>query len=289
MPASEPANALRVACVQFRSGCAVEENVERLVPLVREAAAAGAHYVQTPEMSNVFEANGRAQYERARAEEDDAMVAAMREVAAGAGIFLHLGSIAVRVSDDPEGPRLANRSVLIAPNGEIAATYDKIHLFDADPQSGERYRESRSYRGGTRLVTAAVGPARLGLTICYDLRFSRLYDALAVAGANVLAVPAAFSATTGAKHWEALLRARAIETGCFVVSAAQEGEHENGRRTYGHSMIVSPDGAVLAERAEGEGVILADLDLGEVEAARLRLPVMANRAMDAVLAGAEAE
>ena len=275
----------RVACIQTCTGCDPAENLARLAPLVRDAAGMGAAYIQTPEMSNVFEAGGKRQYERARPMEEDAMVAAMCGLAAKLGVAIHLGSVAVRVPENADGARLANRSVLIGSSGEIAATYDKIHLFDATPKDGESYRESRSYVGGGELMTAPVGPATLGLSICYDLRFPRLYDALALAGAEVLAVPAAFSATTGAKHWHTLLRARAIETGCFVVAAAQGGRHENGRETYGHSLIVSPDGALLAEMAEGEGVIVADLDLGDVEAARRRLPTLANRTLDDVLAG----
>ena len=284
--AGGPPAAWRVACIQTHTGCDPAENLARLDPLVREAAGMGAAYIQTPEMSNVFEAGGKRQYERARPMEEDAMVAAMRDLAAELEVAIHLGSVAVRVAENADGARLANRSVLVAPSGKIAATYDKVHLFDADPKEGERYRESSSYVGGDRLVTAPVGPATLGLSICYDLRFPRLYDALALAGAQVLAVPAAFSATTGAKHWHTLLCARAIETGCFVAAAAQSGRHENGRETYGHSLIVSPDGAVLTEMPNGEGVIAADLDLAEVEAARRRLPTLANRALDRALASA---
>ncbi|MEM7567896.1 MAG: carbon-nitrogen hydrolase family protein [Pseudomonadota bacterium] len=271
----------RVACVQACAGTDPAANLAVLSSHIREAAAEGATYVQTPEMSNVYEAGARAQAAKAVAFEDDPMVAAFRDLAAELGITIHIGSIAVRV---PGETRLANRSVLIAPSSAITASYDKIHLFDADPRPGESYRESKGYVSGDRVVTAPAGPATLGLSICYDLRFAALYRALAQHGADVIAIPAAFSATTGAKHWHTLIRARAIETGCFVIAAAQAGRHQNGRETFGHSLIVSPDGAVIAEREAGEGVLLADLDLDEVAAARARLPVLANDAMVSVLA-----
>ncbi len=279
-----PAGPWRVACVQACAGVDPAANLAILDARIREAASAGATYVQTPEMSNVYEAGARAQAEKASLFEADPMVSALRDLARELSITVHIGSIAVRL---PGQDRLANRSVLIAPSGAVTATYDKIHLFDADPRPGESYRESRTYAGGHEIVTAPAGPATLGLSICYDLRFPALYRALAQAGADVIAIPAAFSATTGAKHWHTLVRARAIETGCFVIAAAQAGRHENGRETYGHSLIVSPDGIVLGEREEGEGILVADLDLAEVADARARLPVLANGAMATISKRAE--
>ena len=257
-------------------------NLARLSALIDEAIAGGAAYVQTPEMSNVF-ASGEAQAAPAVAMDDDPIVAWARTRAREAGVTIHLGSIAVRREGERHGgdARLSNRAVVIGPDGAILATYDKAHMFDADPAPGESYRESARYAPGTRLVAVdlarrGAGPVRLGLSICFDVRFPMLYRRLAQAGAEVIAVPSAFSATTGPKHWEVLLRARAIETGAFVIAAAQGGTHETGRRTHGHSLIVAPDGCVLAERASGEGVILADLDLAKVARARVALPVLAD-------------
>jgi predicted amidohydrolase len=188
-------------------------------------------------------------------------------------IFLHLGSLAVALGDDA----FANRSVLFGPDGSIRATYDKIHLFDADPGGDRPYRESATYRGGSESVLAQGPGFQLGLSVCYDVRFPQLYRQLAEHGADVLAVPAAFTVPTGRAHWEILLRARAIETGCFVIAAAQGGQHENGRETFGHSTIVSPWGDVLAQRTEdGPGLIFADLDFGAVAESRRRVPALAN-------------
>lgn len=270
---------MKVAAIQFRTGLDETETRTRMEALVREAAATGVSYVQTPEMSNLFLARGSEQRAAARTLEVDGFVGAMRALAAELGITLHLGSVAVLMEGDAQG-RLANRSVVIGPSGDILGTYDKIHLFDANPRPDERYRESRAYAPGGRLVTVPVGEACLGLTICYDVRFPALYRRLAQMGADVIAVPAAFSATTGPKHWKTLLRARAIETGAFIVAAAQGGHHENGRATHGHSLIVGPDGAVLAERAGVEpGVLTAEIDLGEVAIARAAVPALANDAM----------
>ena len=202
------------------------------------------------------------------AEDEDPGLAAFRELARRLGIFLHVGSLAIKVSAD----KAANRSFLIDRKGEIVARYDKIHMFDVDLANGESYRESRSYRAGELAVVADLPWGRLGLTICYDLRFPALDRALAEAGASLLSVPAAFTRQTGEAHWHVLLRARAVETGCFVLAAAQGGKHENGRETFGHSLIIDPWGRVLAEGGTQPGVVLAKIDPVEITTARSRIP-----------------
>ncbi|WP_127144117.1 carbon-nitrogen hydrolase family protein [Pelagibacterium montanilacus] len=261
------------AIVQMRSGVDPEANLDALEGFVSRAAADGAGYVLTPEMSVVFAENRAMLVERAEPEAGGAASARLAEIARAAGIWLHVGSMAVALDDG----RFANRSLLFAPDGAIAARYDKIHLFDADLPGQNAYRESATYRGGeTAVVTTAPGFA-LGFSICYDLRFAALYRALAQAGAQVLSVPAAFTVPTGEAHWEVLLRARAIETGCYVIAAAQGGTHENGRSTYGRSMIVAPWGEVVA-RADGDapGLVSAEIDLGAVASAHQRVPALAN-------------
>ncbi len=262
----------RVAAVQMCGGRDVAGNVEEASRLVRAAAADGARYVQTPEITNVVE-KGR---ERIRArvgdEGDDAALAAFRALAAELRIHLHVGSLALR-----SGEGLANRGFLIGPDGAIRARYDKIHMFDVDLPGGESWRESDSFAPGGRGVVAPVGPFVLGLSICYDLRFPALYAALAEAGATLLSVPAAFTRQTGEAHWHSLIRARAIENGACLVAATQGGTHEDGRTTYGHALIVDPWGRVLAEGGEGPGVIAADLDPAAVAEARGRIPSLANR------------
>lgn len=260
------------ASVQLRSGRSPEANLGVTEALIREAAAKGASYVQTPEMTNLLERDRGRLLEIIRTEEEDASLRRLREVARETGIHLHIGSLAIRVSADT----VANRGFLIGPDGEIRARYDKIHMFDVDLADGESWRESRTYRPGTRAVTAELPMARLGITICYDVRFPQLYRALAKAGASVLAVPAAFTKQTGEVHWHVLLRARAIENGAFVIAAAQGGHHEDGRDTFGHSMIVDPWGKVLAEAGTEPGVILAEIDAAESARARGRIPSLAN-------------
>jgi deaminated glutathione amidase len=258
----------RVGLIQMRSGRSPQANFEIAAALIREAKAGGADYVQTPEMSNIMETD-RARFLAAVVpEENDLMLAGVRELARACGLFVHLGSLAVRASAD----KAANRSFLIDPRGEIIARYDKIHLFDVDLSSGESYRESRNYRAGELAVLADLPWGRLGLTICYDLRFPALYRALAEAGAGFLSIPSAFTKQTGEAHWHVLLRARAIENGCFVFAAAQGGAHENGRNTYGHSLAIDPWGEVLAEAGTEPGVSLADIDLEAIAAARSRIP-----------------
>ena len=268
------ARTVRVGLVQLRSGTDPAANLATIARLVRQAADAGASYVLTPEMSLAF-AGDRAELERiATKAAGESALAELGMIAAGRGIHLHIGSLAVAL---PDG-QFANRALLFAPDGRIAASYDKIHLFDADPPGDRPYRESATYRGGDRAVVADAGGVRLGLSICYDLRFASLFATLAGAGAEVIAVPAAFTVPTGQAHWHVLLRARAIETGAFIVAAAQGGAHENGRSTYGHSLVVDPWGRIIAEKADDEpGVLVADLDLEMVADARARLPTLANR------------
>ncbi|MFG1420809.1 carbon-nitrogen hydrolase family protein [Roseixanthobacter liquoris] len=259
---------LRVGLVQLRSGREVAANIQTASALIREAALAGAQYVQTPETTNLMELDRTLLFDKLREEEADLALAAFRDLARELKIHLHVGSLALKISEQ----RAVNRGFLIAPDGEIAARYDKIHMFDVDLGNGESYRESNSYRPGERAVTASVSGVKIGLTICYDLRFPPLYRALAESGADVLTVPAAFTRPTGEAHWHVLLRARAIENGAYVLAAAQGGRHENGRETYGHSLIVDPWGRVIAEGGTDPGVILAELDLREVAAARRRIP-----------------
>jgi deaminated glutathione amidase len=262
------AKPFRVGLVQMRSGRSPAANLAVAATLIREAKAGGADYVQTPEMSNIMESD-RARFLASMMPEDaDPMLAGAQELARSCGLFIHLGSLAVKASAD----KAANRSFLIDPRGEIIARYDKIHMFDVDLASGESYRESRHYRPGELAVLVDLPWGRLGSTICYDLRFPALYRALAEGGAAFLSIPSAFTKQTGQAHWHVLLRARAIENGCFVLAAAQGGMHENGRETYGHSLVVDPWGQVLAEAGTEPGVIFADLDIEAVAAARSRIP-----------------
>ncbi|GLK68445.1 carbon-nitrogen hydrolase family protein [Hansschlegelia plantiphila] len=260
------------ACVQMRSGRTISKNVDEAARLVREAADAGAAYVQTPEMTNIL-VRSRAELFAAIMPEDVCpALAAFQELARATGVWLHIGSLAVRL----EGERAANRSYVIDPQGEIVARYDKIHMFDVDLPDGETWRESETYRAGEQAVTVQLPWGRLGLTICYDVRFPTLHRALAENGAEILASPAAFTKQTGAAHWHVLLRARAVETGSFVVAAAQGGAHEDGRETYGHSLIVDPWGRVLAEADDAPGVILAEIDLAKSPEIRRRIPALEN-------------
>jgi predicted amidohydrolase len=259
---------LRVALVQLRSGRNVEANIAAAERLIRDASKGGAHYIQTPENTAIMELEPELLLSAVQVEAESVALKRLRSLAAELRIWLHIGSLGIKL-----GPqRVANRSYLVAPDGEIAARYDKLHLFDVDLAGGESYRESKLFQSGDKAVVADLPFGRLGLSICYDLRFAALYRALAMAGAEIIAVPAAFTKQTGEAHWSVLLRARAIETGAFVLAAAQGGTHENGRSTYGHSMVVSPWGEVLAEAGEDPGVIFAEIDLGESEAARARIP-----------------
>ena len=258
----------RVGLIQMRSGRIPRANIDTAVKLIGEAKAAGASYVQTPEMTNIMEVRREALFSTITPEEEDPSLAALRETARSHRLWVHVGSLAVKVSPD----KAVNRSILIASDGEIAARYDKIHMFDVDLAGGESYRESRSYRPGDVAIAADLPWGRLGLTICYDLRFPALYRALAEAGASFLAIPSAFTRQTGEAHWHVLIRARAIENTCYVLAAAQGGRHENGRETFGHSLVVDPWGRVLAEGGAEPGVVMAEIALAEIAAARKRIP-----------------
>jgi len=269
------------ALVQMRSGRSIAANVDAASRLIRQAAADGADYVQTPEMTSILEKSRDALFAAVSEERADPALAAFQTVAREAKIWLHIGSLPVRI---PESELVANRGFLIDPEGEVKASYDKIHMFDVDLPMGESWRESRTYRPGETAVMADLPWGRLGLTICYDLRFPALHRALAEAGCDFLAVPAAFTRQTGEAHWHVLLRARAIETGSFVLAAAQGGTHEDGRETFGHSLIVDPWGRILAEGGTEPGVVMAKIDPVLVEDARGRIPVLANGRRFAVLA-----
>jgi predicted amidohydrolase len=252
------------AMVQMRTGLLPESSLEQGIKLVRQAAAQGADYVLTPEVCNMMQENRKALFEHLAAEEDDLSLKAYRALAAELKIHLHVGSLALRAT--PE--RAVNRSFLIGPDGLVIASYDKIHMFDIDLPDGESYRESANYQPGETAVISDLPWGRIGLTICYDVRF----PALAESGASFLTVPAAFTKKTGEAHWHTLLRARAIENGCFVFAAAQGGKHENKRETYGHSLIIAPWGEVLAEGGTEPGVFMARIDPARVEAARKSVP-----------------
>jgi predicted amidohydrolase len=256
------------ACVQLTSQREFEPNIEAVGALVRRARDAGAELIATPEIAGMFEPKRALHLEKARSEADNPFIAACRALAAETKAFLLIGSTAVKL----DATTLANRSFLIDPAGEIVARYDKIHMFDVDLPNGETYRESALYRPGEEAVIAALPWCKLGMTICYDLRFPHLYRALAKAGAVIVTIPSAFTVPTGRAHWHVLMRARAIETGCFVLAPAQWGEHAEGRKTYGHSLIVAPWGEVLADAGEGVGVITAEIDLDRVAEARRMVP-----------------
>ena len=262
------ASSFVAALVQMRSGIDPAANLVDASRLIREAAATGAQYVQTPEMTNLMETRHGRLFLAITIEEEDKTLAALRALAQELKIHLHIGSLAVRLSPD----RAANRSFLIGPDGGVIARYDKIHMFDVDLAGGESYRESAIFAPGEQAVFADLPWGRRGLSICYDLRFPALYRALAEAGAVFLAVPSAFTRHTGAAHWHTLLQARAIETGCFVLAAAQGGKHENGRETFGHSLIVDPWGTVLAEGATEPGIVTATIDPARVRQTRERIP-----------------
>jgi deaminated glutathione amidase len=266
--ANATTSSFRVGLVQMRSGRSPQANIDAAAELIGEARDRGAEYVLTPEMTNIMETGRERFFAGIVAEEQDPALAMLRELARALGIFVHIGSLAIKVSPD----KAANRSFLIDRHGEVVARYDKIHMFDVDLASGESYRESRNYRAGELAVLADLPWGRLGLTICYDLRFPALYRALAEAGASFLSIPSAFTRQTGEAHWHVLLRARAIETGCFVFAAAQGGTHENGRETFGHSLVIDPWGRVLAEGGTEPQVVIADVELAEVAAARARIP-----------------
>jgi predicted amidohydrolase len=269
---------MRAALVQLTVGDDPATNLPQTLAYIRSAATQGAQFVLTPECTNALSSNRDHQRAVLRHEDQDETLAALRAQAAESGIWLLIGSLGL-LTNDADG-RFANRSFLISPKGEIAARYDKIHMFDVNVSETEVYRESAGYRPGTKAVLADTALAKIGMTVCYDVRFPHLYRRLAKAGVQIITVPAAFNHITGAAHWETLLRARAIETGCFVLAPAQTGfhpeAHGKGRRTHGHSLAIAPWGEVLADAGTDAGVTLFDIDLGRVDIARARVPSLSH-------------
>lgn len=269
---------VKVALVQLNVTDDPASNLEQSLGYIKSAAEAGATFVLTPEMTNCLSSSRAHQAAIYRAESEDVTLAALRSAAKNHGIWLLIGSLSL-ATQDADG-RFANRSFMIGPDGEIKARYDKIHMFDVTVSETEAYKESSGYRPGSEAVLVETDFAKIGMAVCYDVRFPHLFRRLAKAGANILTVPAAFNDTTGAAHWHVLLRARAIETGCFVLAPAQTGYHQEahgkGRRTYGHSLIVAPWGEVLADGGVEPGVTYADLDLSLVEKARGRVPSLTH-------------
>lgn len=267
-------SAVRVALFQAQSGIDPEANALRLVDAVEKAAAGEAAMLFTPEMSGMLDRDRERAYAKARHEAEDKVLSAVRKAAAEAGIWVHLGSLALR----GEGDKLVNRGFVIDSEGEVRARYDKIHLFDVDLPTGESWRESAMYEGGSTAVVVQGTPVgTLGLSICYDLRFPALFQRLSEAGADVISIPAAFTVPTGQAHWNVLMRARAIEAELFVVAAAQAGRHEDGRDTYGHSLVADPWGELLLEMGSEPGLGFADIDLSRIAEVRSRIPVHQHR------------
>ncbi len=256
------------ACLQTNSGLEVEPNIAAIRPMIHEARERGADFITMPENATMVDRKRRSMLPKAQFEEDHPAIPAFARIAAETGAWILAGSLTIKLTDE----EVANRSYLFDASGEVVARYDKIHMFDVDLASGERYRESSYVRSGGEAVLAPTPWGLLGMTVCYDLRFAALYRALAQAGASFLTVPAAFTQFTGKAHWHVLLRARAIETGCFVIAPAQCGTHDDGRTTYGHSLIVAPWGEVLADGGEGVGVVTAEIDTDRVEEARGMVP-----------------
>ncbi|RWN32919.1 MAG: carbon-nitrogen hydrolase family protein [Mesorhizobium sp.] len=272
----------KAAAIQMRSGESPERNAVDLERLVREAASQGATYIQTPEMTGALIRDKEARAASFTSEDKDIVVSTARRLAKELGVFLHIGSTAILRADG----KLANRALLFGPDGAALATYDKIHMFDVDLDNGESWRESAAYEPGTEAVVTEIEGAKLGFAVCYDLRFPQLFRAEALAGADLLSVPAAFTRQTGEAHWHVLLRARAIENGAYVVAAAQGGLHEDGRETYGHSLIVDPWGRIIAEAAhDAPDVIVAEIDPAQSLAARKKIPNLRNARDFAVNAG----
>lgn len=281
------AMALKIALVQMTSSVTLETNVKCLDDMVKEAADAGARYVLTPENSLLMNLDATRVEQVASSDAYGAALQHFFELADSLGIWLHIGSSPVVLEDDNSdgngGPRLANRSFLIGPNGKLHGRYDKIHMFDVNLPGGETYQESARYRPGTRSAVVDCGFGKVGLTVCYDLRFAALYRGLAQAGAELISVPAAFTQYTGKAHWHILLRARAIETGCFIAASAQTGAHDTGRSTYGHSLLVSPWGEVLMDAGDAPGVYFGEVDFSQVGVARKAVPSLTHdRAFEVV-------
>jgi predicted amidohydrolase len=263
----------KVAALQLRSGTDTARNAADFEALVREAAAKGARYVQSPEMTGALQRDRNSLFASLRPQSSDLVAGAAEKLARELGIYVHVGSTAIAREDG----KVANRAFLFDPAGDLITTYDKIHMFDVDLDNGESWRESNTYEPGRETVIAELPEARLGLAVCYDLRFPQLFRAQALAGAEVLTTPAAFTRQTGEAHWHVLLRARAIENGAWLVSAAQGGRHEDGRETFGHSMVVDPWGRIVAEADHDEpGVIVADIDVSASAKARAKIPNLRN-------------
>lgn len=267
-------SAVRIALYQAQSGIDPVANAERLVGAIRDAASGGAAMLFTPEMSGMLDRDRERALSKARHEDEDQVLAAVRAAAAESGIWVHLGSLALR----GEGGKLVNRGFVIDSQADIRARYDKIHLFDVDLPTGESWRESAMYDAGAQAVIVPDTPVgKLGLTICYDLRFPALFERLSEAGADVISVPAAFTVPTGRAHWQVLMRARAIEAELFIVAAAQAGRHEDGRETYGHSLVADPWGELILEMDGEPGLAFAELDLARIADVRARIPVHQHR------------
>jgi deaminated glutathione amidase len=260
----------KAGLIQLRSSRDIAANLMEASKLIRQAASQGATFISTPEMTNVFEPDRERLKAVVMTEAEDSSVYGFVDLAAKLKIWLHLGSMALKGADG----KLVNRTLLLNPKGEIVARYDKIHLFDVDLPNGDKYRESETYTGGTEAVKVDVPFCSLGFSICYDVRQPALYHALAKAGANVMLVPAAFTVPTGKAHWHVLLRARAIETGSYVIAAAQGGTHDSGRETWGHSKVVDPWGKVIAEAGVDPEYLLFEIDPAQSIAARARIPAL---------------
>lgn len=265
---------MRAALVQLCSGDDPVANLDTTMAFVEEAARSDASLILTPEVTNCVSTSRKHQESVLRQEDEDETLSALQGTARTHGVWISIGSLAIK-TDDPDG-RFANRSFLIDPTGTIRARYDKIHMFDVDVSDTESYRESAGYRPGEKAVVVATDQAKIGLTVCYDVRFAYLYRALAQAGAQIITVPSAFSTGTGPGHWEVLLRARAIETGAFILAAAQTGQNTDKRSTYGHSLAVAPWGEVIVDAGTEPGVTLVDLDLATVEKSRQRIPALTH-------------
>lgn len=264
---------LKVACVQMRSGTDIDANIAAMEGFIREAAAQGATYVQTPEMTGILQRDTKALFASISADKDDRVFAKASALAKELGIWVHIGSTAIDRGDG----KAANRAGLFSPSGERVASYDKIHMFDVDLANGESWRESKVYNPGDQCVVSRINEIPLGIAICYDMRFPHLFRAQAKQGAEILTSPSSFTRQTGEAHWHILLRSRAIENGAFMIAAAQSGVHEDGRETYGHSLIINPWGEIIGELDHNEpGIVVAELDLSEVAKARQRIPGLAN-------------
>jgi deaminated glutathione amidase len=262
----------KAALIQMRSSREMASNLEDASKLIRQAASQGATFISTPEMTNIFEPDRERLKAVVMTEADDSSVHGLSALATKLEVWLHIGSMALKGDDG----KVVNRTLLFNPKGEIVARYDKIHLFDVDLPNGDKYRESETYTAGAEAVKVDLPFCNLGLSICYDVRFPALYHALAKAGANVLVVPAAFTVPTGKAHWHVLLRARAIETGSYVIAAAQGGKHDSGRETFGHSKVVNPWGQVIAEAGSDPEYLLFEVDPAESTAARQRIPALVH-------------